>query len=95
LSEVTTIQSPGRSTSSSDRADHGVRIEPLGREAHGDRAQVLVRELGRKGAPSKTIVARAPLARQKAATRRTTSSRPSPGTAGPPHEPSRLFPSIK
>src|SRR5262245_38869517 len=49
----------------------------------------------RSGCPSKTSVARTPLSRQKAATRRTTSPRRSSSPRGPPHEPSRLLPSIR
>src|SRR6185436_5860941 len=45
--------------------------------------------------PSNTSVARAPRARQNAATRRTTSPRLSSSSRGPPHEPSRLLPSIR
>ena len=40
-------------------------------------------------------VAEAPRVRQKAATRRRTAARPSPGTDGPPMEPRRLLPSMR
>src|SRR5688572_24254370 len=68
---------------------------PVGgtRRVRGPRS--CARRSSRSGCPSNTSVARAPFARQNAATRRTTSWRRSSGPRGPPQEPSRLLPSIR